>query len=98
MARSTWPIRTTTGWTSSTTRGPFSTLTTYDGTPSGGVFQGTIGTSGPGEGQLGGVRGVAIGASGTVWASDYTYYRINSYAPLFPSSLGTPGQYLTQIP
>src|ERR1019366_6308723 len=30
-------------------------FTTYDGTPSGGVFQGTIGTSGPGEGQLGGV-------------------------------------------
>jgi tripartite motif-containing protein 71 len=73
-------------------------FTTYDGTPNGGVFQGTIGTPGPGEGQLGGARGVAIGASGTVWVSDYSYYRINSYAPLFPSSLGSPGQYLTQIP
>ena len=70
---------------------------------SGGVFQGTIGTPGPDPGQVGGVRGVAIGlagtkAQGTVWVSDYTYWKINSYAPLFTSSLGTPGQFLTQIP
>jgi tripartite motif-containing protein 71 len=70
---------------------------------SGGVFKGTIGTPGPDPGEVGGVRGVAIGlagtaAQGTVWVSDYTYWRINSYAPLFASSLGTPGQWLTQIP
>jgi tripartite motif-containing protein 71 len=69
----------------------------------GGVFQGTIGTPGPDPGQLGGARGVAIGlagtaAQGTVWISDYTYWRINSYAPLYSSTLGTPGEWLTQIP
>jgi DNA-binding beta-propeller fold protein YncE len=69
----------------------------------GGVFKGTIGTPGLDPGQLGGARGVAIGlagtkAQGTVWVSDYTYWRINSYAPLYKSSLGSPGEWLTQIP
>ncbi len=47
-----------------------------------GKFLGTIGTSGSGDGQLGGARGVAIGLDGTIYVSDYTYWRVNAYAPL----------------
>jgi DNA-binding beta-propeller fold protein YncE len=47
-----------------------------------GAFLGTIGTSGSGDGQLGGARGAAVGLDGTIYASDYTYWRINAYAAL----------------
>jgi tripartite motif-containing protein 71 len=61
-----------------------------------GTFQGTIGTPGSGDGQLGGPRDMAIGTDGTVYVSDYTYWRINAYNPLFASS--QPGAFLHQIP
>src|ERR1019366_6214515 len=69
-------------------------FTTWNGT-TGGVFKGVIGSSGPNEGQLGGERGVAVGLDSTVYASDYTYWRINAYAPLFS---GTPGAFILEMP
>jgi tripartite motif-containing protein 71 len=69
-------------------------FTTWNGT-SGGVFKGVIGSSGSGDGQIGGERGVAVGLDSTVYASDYTYWRINAYAPLFSA---TPGAFLLQMP
>jgi DNA-binding beta-propeller fold protein YncE len=61
----------------------------------GGAFQGTIGSPGVNEGSIGGERGVAVGLDSTVYASDYTYWRVNAYTPLFSA---TPNKFLLQIP
>jgi tripartite motif-containing protein 71 len=65
-------------------------------TASTGAFQGTLGTPGSDDGQLGGPRDMAIGTDGTVYVSDYTFWRINAYSPLFDPT--NPGLYLHQIP
>ncbi|MDQ6672880.1 MAG: NHL repeat-containing protein [Chloroflexota bacterium] len=61
-----------------------------------GTFQGTIGVPGSDDGQLGGPRDIAVGGDGTVYVSDYTYWRINAYHPL--CSCSTSGQFIHQIP
>jgi DNA-binding beta-propeller fold protein YncE len=53
-----------------------------------GTYDGVIGTPGAGVGQLGGPRGVTIGADGTVYVADYTYWRVNAYSPWTTSGGG----------